>query len=551
MTQLAEKSPFKSPRIYDCLLLLALEEILIGRGAVALTLVSPDRNLARAIEKLCENLAIRFTWQLRRSNERQLTLRKTYNVLPRPLQCLITLGKYLITRWPLCSVQKPQWFSDDKAVFICSYFFALDKASCETGHFYSRQWEGLPTYLHKIGKGTNWIQIFLYSLEPSSRTAINWVRRFNADAVRQGCHSFLESYLSWRVVARVLRRLAWLNIVAWRLRRVQSIFSPNRSAVWLWPILRNDWCTSLSGQIALCNCLWMELFDAALSDIPRQRIGLYLYENQGWERALLWAWRRQGHGQIIGVQHAAVSFWYLNYFDDPRSLTSTNSCAIPLPDRVAVNGPLAWQAFEKAGYPVDQLVPVEALRYQHLAALRLGAVNRRKRYVKANGDAEHRLQKNVLILGDFTVTRTINMLRCVQGAFRLINASVEFTLKNHPACRLDLSEDFSSILRWTDKPLSEILGEFDVAFISNTTSASLEAYSCGLEVLVFLDSSEFNFSPLRNVKGVRFISNCRELAVALQASLAEDKLPDPNDFFWLDYAMPKWSKLFSETGNQH
>ena len=41
MTLIAEKSPFKSPRIYDCLRLLALEEILLERRISALTRPRP------------------------------------------------------------------------------------------------------------------------------------------------------------------------------------------------------------------------------------------------------------------------------------------------------------------------------------------------------------------------------------------------------------------------------------------------------------------------------------------------------------------------------
>lgn len=546
MTHLAEKSPFKSPRIYDCLRLMALEEILLERKPVELTLNSSDGTLARAVENLCRNLAIQFIWQSGGQSKRSWTLREFYRVLPGPLQCLITLGRYLVTRGPLRNLQKPQWFFDDKAVFICSYFFALDEASCAMGRFYSRQWEALPNLLHDTGRRTNWVQLFLFSLDPGARTAINWVRRFNGDAVRQGCHMFLDSYLSWKIVARVLRRLVWLNTVAWRLRRVRLAFSQKGFAVWLWPFLEYDWRTSLNGPIALCNCLWVELFDAALNDIPHQNIGLYLCENQSWERALLRAWRRHGHGEIIAVQHAAVAFWYLNYFDDPRSLTSKESCAIPLPNRVAVNGPMAWKAFSDMGYPVEQLVGVEALRYQHLATVRSDNCKKRTRYSKSDENLHDRSSRSVLILGDFTTARTIKMLRCVEAALHLLNSSVSFTLKNHPACRLSPSDHVGSFVQSIDKPLSEILGAFDYAFISNTTSASLEAYLYGLKVLVFVDPSDLNLSPLRDVEGVRFISAPKELATALWANGGDDPSPVLDAFFWLDTDLPRWRELLSE-----
>src|SRR6202140_27854 len=55
MTPLAEKSPYKSPRIYDCLRLIALEEILTEEPPSHLTLITDSKALAQAIRRLCQN----------------------------------------------------------------------------------------------------------------------------------------------------------------------------------------------------------------------------------------------------------------------------------------------------------------------------------------------------------------------------------------------------------------------------------------------------------------------------------------------------------------
>ena len=39
---------------------------------------------------------------------------------------------------------------------------------------------------------------------------------------------------------------------------------------------------------------------------------------------------------------------------------------MPIPDRVAVNGPVAREAYLEGGYPEADLVEVEALRYLHI-----------------------------------------------------------------------------------------------------------------------------------------------------------------------------------------
>ncbi len=50
------------------------------------------------------------------------------------------------------------------------------------------------------------------------------------------------------------------------------------------------------GGDAISRLLAIELFDAMMRNLPRQSRGLYLCENQGWERALAHARRKHGHG---------------------------------------------------------------------------------------------------------------------------------------------------------------------------------------------------------------------------------------------------------------
>ena len=548
MTQLSEKSPFKSPRLYDCLRLMALEEILLEKKPSGLTLDSPDRILAQAMRRLCQNLRISFTWRSEKKYRPQWSLRSLYRALPYSMQGVISL-RHLVTRWPLRRLQKPEWFSGDNVIFLCSYFFNLDPISSAVGSFYPHQWEGLPQYLEKSRKRANWIHHYLVSpAMPDAKTGLGWMRQFNRDAHKQGYHTFLETHLSWSVVVRALKNWFWLHAVSWRLRQISRAFNPKGSAVWLWPLLRSDWRTSLNGPAAIYNCLWVELFDAALKDMPSQKFGLYIWENQGWESALLRAWRRHGHGEIMGVPHATVVFWHLNNFDDPRSLVSNQNCAKPLPNHLAVNGPMAWNAFVKTGYPAERLVEVEALRFQYL--IELGSGNLKKPGdgpAAAHLEAQH-LPKKVLILGDFTIQQTLKMLRCIEAASRLMDAEMSLTLKPHPVCPIE-RKDFPTLsFELTDRPLAEVMPDFDLAFSSNSSSAGLDALLAGLSVVVFLDDEDFNHSPLRGVGGVLFAGTAKELANALQAGKRTEFPLAVGDFFWLDSQLPRWRRLLSEVG---
>ena len=134
----------------------------------------------------------------------------------------------------------------------------------------------------------------------------------------------------------------------------------------LWPLLEKDWNNSIHGPIAIRNTLFLRLIESAVGSLPKQPIGLYLLEGQGWERAFIHYWRKHSHSRLIGVCHATVAYWYLMYLNDQKTLNSHAKNAMPKPDIMAVNGKAMRNIMENAGYQPEDLIDVEALRYLHL-----------------------------------------------------------------------------------------------------------------------------------------------------------------------------------------
>ena len=531
---LAEKSIFKSPRIADCLRLLALGELVEQVKCARLTLISPDAVLARATEALCRSRGIAFDWRRCEPAVRPRLARRLHDALPHVGQGAIQLVRHAIGRWPLRRGRPSAWHGGDRAVTLISYFFAFDAAAASAGRFSQRQWEELPGLLQRAGIDSNWLHHFLYGPDaPSAARAVDLLQRFNTGG-SQGAHGFVDAALSPRVLLQILRRWLRLLVTAIRLRPIQDRCTPAGSRVPLWALLRDDWYSSIVGTAAVVHLTLFALFDRALGAFPHQQLGLYLCENQGWERTLIAAWRRHGHGRLVAVQHSTVRSWDLRYADDPRTVQAREAFAMPLPDHVAVNGPVAWSAFAQAGYAVDRLVAVEALRYQHLAAAaprRHGAAGPLRR---------------VLILGDFRASATTRMLACADAAFRLHPDPPSFVLRCHPACQIDPAP-LTAVVEVSDQSLTELMAECDAVFSSNTTSAGLDAYLAGLPVIVFLNDDGLNVSPLRGITGVPFVSDGPQLAAALDQVRggAESAVPE---FFWLDPQLPRWRGLLAEAG---
>lgn len=534
MTLFVEKSVYKSP-IADAVRLLALEEVFTAQLPRHVRLVSSNVILNLCISCLCGNLGIAYEWKRISCKKRESVFRGLYRRLPHTVRGIATLFRHIFSRWALKSVRGNQWFGGDNAVFLCSYFIHLDQDSCSKGQFYSRQWEVLPELLAKSGFRTNWIHHFLRSsVISNTKAGLDWVRRFNKSRHTQGFHQFVDSFLSWKIILHVAS--SWLKLVyaSLRLREVRSAFKPNGSNIDFWHLLRNDWYASMIGSFAVRNLLWISLFDAAIRSLPHQKIGFYLFENQGWEKAFIHAWRKHGHGALFGVVHATVRFWDLRHFSDARAYSVGRRHALPQPDSIILNGRVALDAYIQGGTPMENIVEAEALRFLYLADLK----------------TEHRETRapceRVLVLGGIMPESTRKMLELLDSASSLIAGSFNFTFKPHPNCMVTAEEYPRLNLTLATDPLARIMLDYDIVYASNSTSAGVDAYLAGLPVVVMLDDNELNMSPLRGQSGVQFVSTSTELAKAFsEIKAGGGAVETRRNFFFLNPELPRWKKLIN------
>jgi surface carbohydrate biosynthesis protein (TIGR04326 family) len=536
MTRLVEQNPWKSPSITDVIRVMALEEILETHKPAVLRLVSDNRDLGETLRNLSEKFGIVFNCSKPRPEVARMWQRRgSRQAIPVSLRALARLVSHVWTRWRLRRTRHADWFAGDDSLFICSYFFHVVPEEAERGNFHSHYWEALHGWLRANGLNANWLQLYYrHEAVPNPDVATNWVRRFNAKREDNGSHRFVDSYLSWRVIARVLKQWLGLWFDSFRLRRIRLAFQPHASNLSLWPLMRRDWQTSMRGPAAIENLLWKELFDRALRDAPHQRSGMFLLENQSWERALIQAWRKHGHGRLIGVAHSTVRFWDLRYFTDPRTLRSSDPHPMPRADRIALNGKAACDSLIGAGYPECEIVECEALRFGHL------------NHVQPTNPATHKASRDlirVLILGDYFRGSTIKMLQLVQAAAPNVTRSAKYSVKPHPNSTIQPGEFPRLPFDIATGPFGAMLCDYDVVISSNMTSAAIDAYFAGLPVVVMLEDSELNFSPLRGRVGVRFVSTPAELAEALTVMGGAENKPDGRDYFFLDPALPRWSGL--------
>jgi surface carbohydrate biosynthesis protein (TIGR04326 family) len=367
--------------------------------------------------------------------------------------------------------------------------------------------------------------------------ALRLVNELNRVAPNE-THLLLDAYFSPGGALRVLIRALRSAVRSLATERYLRGELSHRPALEYWPLLRLDFARAFRGLGCLEGLYFAECFDKALSSLPRQSEGLYLLENQGWERALASAWRRCGHGRLAGVAHSTIRFWDLRYHRDPRHYDAAGREPYSGPDVVIVNGQAARAAYLSNATRRETLVECEALRYLHL----------RSSEAPARQTREAGTPVKVLVVGDYLRSSTEAVLGLLEAACRKLEPVPNVCLKPHPNCLIDPAQFPPLNLSVEMRPVATVASECDVVLAGNLTSAAVDAYASGARVLVHEDGGALNYSPLRGVPGVLFVRTAEQLANALRAlDSGADRADVLQEYFYLDPALRRWRRYFTAT----
>lgn len=517
----------------DAIKLLALEKLLLVDGADSILLISDNAPLADCLGAYAKTLKIDFEWRrLSHSQDYPLRQKSIYLRLSPVVRAFVSLARFCITRLPAALRHTHRSSSELADVSFFDVLVHLEKSAFETGRFVSNYWSSLVQKLSDSGVRTNWFHIFHpQPAIPTMAEAASLVERFERNADGWEFHGVVDILPPVSTLFRAVRDFMLLQRAVRKIDGFQSSVVLSGSALNLWPLLADEWRESLTGPAALMECLRIGLFERVLSRVPRQRMGIYICENQPWEMALIHAWRSNGHGQLIAVPHSTIRYWDLRYFYDPRSYDERSAQRLPMPDLYALNGPVAKATALSGGYPAERIVEVEALRYLHLAA-----------YVDAESGTTETLR--VLVCGDFDSSTNDLIFKWLAGTVKALEGKTRYIFKPHPAFPYRIDSDFlaSVELLVDERPLSKLLQRCDVVVTSAITSAAVDAYCAGKNVVQILDGGRLNANALRGVAGVCQVRTIDEFADALrQISARQVTVPLP--YFLLDPSLPAWQNV--------
>jgi surface carbohydrate biosynthesis protein (TIGR04326 family) len=290
------------------------------------------------------------------------------------------------------------------------------------------------------------------------------------------------------------------------------------------------------GHVAVENLFWFVLFDRALDVIPPQARGFYLFEGQSWEVAFVTAWKRRGLGELIAVPHSTIRFWDLRCFPDMRDSSGRGMYSCPIPDLVAVNGPLARSTLLGAEFPPERIVECEALRYQHLGVV--------ERWRPRQRDPDQPMR--VLMVTDYLKVITETMIRMAEEALPDLPAGTQIAIKAHPHSVFDAAALERLKLKVHQEQISQVFQDYDMAFVSSGSSAVVDLYVLGLPIIIFQFEDNLDFNPLKGFADLPTVGTSRELVQALMNTEVSVELThEADDIFFLDPSLNRWNSLLN------
>lgn len=533
LTLLAEKCNWaKSPLIEDAIRLFAFTRFIRRRRIDRIKFVSANSELADSIHLWCKKRKIVFEWKKISENLSGISLQRIMcSTLPQPVQALGWLLRYVGQRIRLKSTGLRQWQESPGDILFVSYLLNLQPKETQKGKYACNYWGTWPKFLFKKNYKTRWLHHYIpHSLLPDAKKASDALNKINRSAKGKQIHVALDAFFSLRLILRVLRD--WFRIIIYGCQFDEGL---RRSFGYLAPLFIKDWHKSCFGIPAIKNLLHLNLFEKAMKTLPNQRVGFYLQENQPWEVAFIHAWEKAGHGKLVGVPHSSVRFWDLRYFYDPRSYKRAGHNDLPMPDQVALNGSAMMREYQKSGYPSSQILKVEALRYLHITTS--------SSQIKSIKNKVHK-QLKVLVLGDYLARNTHQMMLFLEKVVKLPPKNLILVVKPHPNCPIRPTDYPGLKMKIKTEPIHSLLVDCDVAYTSAVTSAALDAYCAGVPVVSVRDRKTLNLSPLRNSKGVHFISTPEELKEALNKVKRRNKrIKIKKSFFYVNKNIPRWKKI--------
>lgn len=526
-----EMSPVNEQSIYSqpislIIKALAIRRILERRDYDVVVIDVSNPNLSKVISLTCKKMGLRVQ---SRNNNLLVKIKEQFIN-----NYIVLMGKGFIYLLHVCIKQTIFTRNNELNFFekTITFFSPLTHLKKRSGinntYFNSELWDGLPELFIESKKKANWIHTFSPSGGIASRyEAKSLIDNFNKET--NFVHSLIGTNFYYKLVLKVIKQWIYFSFSYTRLRGIKKLIMTADEVVNFWPLLQENIYQSFTGYRLAHNLFVFYDLEELFSKLPRQEKCFYLYENQPWEKALLYFFRKYNNGNIFGVVHSTVRFWDMRHFHHSAKLINYDRNLTTLPDYFLLNGRYAKELYLESGIPEKRALDSEALRYREIINNQLI-------------EKEENKEEAILLILDYSEAFSINMMKFVELYEKEYQRDLHYIVKPHVNSPIDLRDfEIKNAVISNDK-IETLLHNPCKCICSNMTSAQIDALIMQSNVIVILDGKELNLSPLKGLEAASFVSTIEELDEALMNSPEVLKKGVASDFFFHDKKLTRWKK---------
>lgn len=523
MTLLVEKSNWaKSPNITNTIKLMALEAFLDENNFNKIYVQSCNKKLINSLELLCQKRNLDLKIIRENKSVKDILALEICSSFFHFFRGVLWLVREILFSIPFALLGHDQWHKSSPDNIFVSYLSKVEVECSNFKNFNTNFWGPLPNYLVKENISSNWLYLPSRNFNfIATYKAFKKLKKYKNDP---NIYVTLSSFFKLSVLKKIIKDIfSILN----KASKTKESLKKNTNIYW--PLMQEDINRSLFGLEMFSSVFYFCLFEYVAEITLKKPKIIYLAESQPWEMGLLASFKFK-ENILIGFAHSTIRYWDLRYYNDLECYKSDDFDLIPRPNYLAVHGVNDKSSLLKSGYPAQDIIEVESLRYLYLNDL----------VYKDNNSGN----KVLLVLGDFLRADTMFILSFLRSQeIQEYLDEVEIVFKPHPACDLK-SQDLKGInTRIEHNKLGDLILQADLVFTGNVSSAAVEAYSLGKKVITARNYKDLDMSPLRGFDDVKFVSDHESFKSCLKELLNNKKESKKSQFFQLNSNMDNWKKI--------
>jgi surface carbohydrate biosynthesis protein (TIGR04326 family) len=507
---------------------LALKKIIRKKKYKKINLHTSNLTLIRSVKGILQNKKISLN---------VYNLKKTYpsyknnififikKLIPFYFKAHLFLLREYLSSFKLKRFSNQEFFNDN-SIFFISYFLHIDEEKYKKKKFFSHQWKMIPSLIKNMGYKINWIHHHIYEQKH--------LHYDNLFYFKNEKHFFLKGFFSFRIFCNSLFLFNYFYFKNLYSLNIRSGIILNKNLFEIHYLIEDSWNSSFFGTHLMHNLIFIEIFRNLSNNFNLGKNAFYLQENQGWEKAFINSWRSVNKKKIIGVTPTVIKEWDLRYYENKSDLGKFSHCDKTLPDFTLVNGKRSYDQLSLNYFPKKRIVGVEAYRYLDS-------------FIDQTKHKNHRKKKNIkkiLILGEYDQKTTLTMIRALERI--KTDKNIEIFFRPHPG-RIIHEKYLKNIkVLSVNKKISEILNDnYEIAISAGSTSAALDVYLNDIPLIIFIEKTSLNLSPLSHHRNIKFVSDVNEIAsaVAIELNCTKKRKFNSSEIFWIDKNLTRWKRF--------